>query len=104
MFMLMCYEPMTNFLCLLIYFHIKKNCYNYIVHLIISFFINVSQPYRILIFEIFPYRCGIVSCIWASQSISNPVLGEETNDEKSEGSKGKRLSPSELEERSKKGL
>jgi len=34
-FMLMCYEPMTGFFCLLIYLHIKKNDYNYIVHLII---------------------------------------------------------------------
>jgi len=36
---------MTGFFCLLIYLHIKKNGYNYIVQ-----FINVSQPYRILIF------------------------------------------------------
>jgi hypothetical protein len=39
---------MTSFFCLLIYLHIKK--------------MVISQPYRILIFEIFPYRgIGAVS-------------------------------------------
>jgi len=33
--MLMRYEPMTDFFYLLIYLHIKKHDYNYIVHLII---------------------------------------------------------------------